>query len=388
MTESSGKHIILVAAFLVSIFGVGVAQAIIEISQGERPQLIELFLEKPTEKTLRRFEKDIEDSSWFSQKLQPYMRYLQYMALRDAGDKALLGRDKWLFYKQGIQYLIEPWPPRNNALDNINDPVPAILSFRDQLAERGIELLILPAPGKASIYPDKLTSRANHSNHCVYKHTRNLIEKLKEQNIHILDLFENFIQRRNNSTDVDYYLSQDTHWSPGGMRLAAQSVAQEIIKQKWATTGDYPYALKSINISRHGDVLKMMDMPLLNHSFTPESINCLQVIDSDTGKPYTDDPHSEILVLGDSFLRIYERDEPGSAGFIAHLAHELKMPLASIISDGGASTLVRQQLKSKPELIINKKLVVWEFVERDIRFGMEGWKQVSLPKALDSSTTK
>jgi hypothetical protein len=83
--------------------------------------------------------------------------------------------------------------------------------------------------------------------------------------------------------------------------------------------------------------------------------------------------------MGDSFLRIYEQDEPKSAGFTAHLAYELQQPIAAIIIDGGASTLVRQQLSRKPDLLKNKKVVIWEFVERDIRFGLEGWKVVPLP---------
>jgi len=83
--------------------------------------------------------------------------------------------------------------------------------------------------------------------------------------------------------------------------------------------------------------------------------------------------------LGDSFLRIYQSDQPGSAGFIAHLAVEFGFDLASIVSDGGASTLVRQQLYRKPALLAGKKVVIWEFVERDIRFGTEGWQDVPLP---------
>ena len=78
--------------------------------------------------------------------------------------------------------------------------------------------------------------------------------------------------------------------------------------------------------------------------------------------------------MGDSFLRIYQQDEPGSAGFIAHLAKELQQPLTSLVNDGGASTLVRQELYRRPALLRNKRVVVWEFVDRDIRFGTEGWQ--------------
>ena len=83
-------------------------------------------------------------------------------------------------------------------------------------------------------------------------------------------------------------------------------------------------------------------------------------------------------MLGDSFLRIYEHDEPHSGGFVAHLAYHLGFGLTSIVNDGGASTLVRQQLARRPDLLEGKKVVIWEFVERDIRFGTEGWQVIPL----------
>ena len=92
-----------------------------------------------------------------------------------------------------------------------------------------------------------------------------------------------------------------------------------------------------------------------------------------------DDPASDVLLIGDSFLRIYDTDEPGAAGFPAHVARRLARPLASLVIDGGGSTIVRRELASRPALLEGKRVVIWEFVERDIRFGMEGWKPVALP---------
>jgi hypothetical protein len=39
---------------------------------------------------------------------------------------------------------------------------------------------------------------------------------------------------------------------------------------------------------------------------------------------------------------------------------------------------------------MNKKLVIWEFAERDIRYGTEGWQIVPLaePKTTPRSTTR
>jgi hypothetical protein len=115
-----------------------------------------------------------------------------------------------------------------------------------------------------------------------------------------------------------------------------------------------------------------------------------------------------VLVLGDSFCRIYQYAEPqslgempaatepgrteesgakrllpGSAGFVSHLALALRSPVDAIVSDGGAATDVRRKLSTDPEIFEGKKVVVWEFVERDIALGSEGWEDVALPKKLE-----
>ena len=65
-----------------------------------------------------------------------------------------------------------------------------------------------------------------------------------------------------------------------------------------------------------------------------------------------------------------------NAGWIAHFAKNISRPVASIVSDGGASTLVREKLARKAGVLKGKKLLIWEFVERDLRFGAEGWKTI------------
>ena len=383
MAEIKGKHIFLVAAFVVIIFGVGLAQMGIELTQGERPQFLELFVQRPTEANLRAFEKDLEDACWFSEKLRPWIQYLHFVILKDAGDKALIGRQGWLFYKPGVQYLVEPWPIGADLGGDKGDVISVILSFRDQLADRGIELLIVPAPGKASVYPEKLACRAREMKRPLNTHTLKIISALEDAGVEVVNLFEVFSQgrARESAGDRRYYLSHDTHWSPAGVRLAAKAVGQKVLELGWAEKGTVEYDLKPVMIKRYGDIPGMMQVPQIERCFVPEEVHCTQVVNAKSGKPYEDDPNSEILVLGDSFLRIYEQDEPGSGGFIAHLAKELKRPLASIVNDGGASTLVRQQLSRRPGLLVRKKLVIWEFVERDIRFGTEGWQQVTLAES-------
>jgi len=392
--KSKVKHVFLIAAFLIVLLSVGVVQLAVELSEGRPPQLAELFRQLPTKDNLRMFENDLEKSCRLAEMLRPSVQYVQFLILRDTGDKALMGRAGWFFYKPAVQYLIEPLPADSQY--SRADVLSAIISFRDQLARRDIRLLVVPAPNKASIYPEMLTSRAEDSEQSVNPRTIEILAKLRDSGVEIVDLFKVFTEARAGLSPGDntrYYLSQDSHWSPDGMRLAAKAVAKKILDSGWAEKGKVRYRLKPANIERYGDVLKMMrdvsrasrpriavKMPA-THGFEPERLNCVQVVNADTGQLYQADPDSEVLVIGDSFLRIYSRDEPGSGGFIEHLACELGFPLTSIVNDGGASTLVRQELSRKPALLRNKKLVIWEFVERDIRFGTEGWQHVPLPSA-------
>jgi len=365
----------LVAAFLVIIFGVGLSQPVRDVVQGERPQVLAICARPPTEKNLRAYEKDMEDSSWVVQRARPWMQFVQYLTLKNLGRDVLVGRDGWFFYRPDVQFEIEPWSGRDEV-------VAVVTHFRDALAERGIRLLLVPAPGKPSVYPDRITARAARLERPVYEHAQGAMTQLQQAGIEIVDLFGLF--DRNRATTA-LYLRQDTHWSPEGMQLAAKTVAERLLGSGAIAKGSINYTLKPVTLKRHGDVLRMARSQQVMNAFEPEQVECSQVVREDTGEKYKDDPESQVLVMGDSFLRIYERDEPGSAGFTAHLAHELGMPVTSIINDGGASTLVRQELNRKPEFLRNKKIVVWEFVERDLRFGTEGWQIVPLPNEMKTA---
>lgn len=372
----------LILVFLAILAGVPLAQTVIEVRRGDHLQALDLFHQKPTAANLRAYEHDLEDASQIAKGLRPWAQYAQFAWFRDGGEKALLGRDGWLFYKPGVQYLTE----RDNARggnSTAQDALAAIISFRDQLAARGIQLLVVPAPNKESIYPEKLTRRARRAEIRISRETRAVMYGLKAAGVEVVDLFAVLHRAKLDQEQTNaLYLIQDSHWSPLGMRIAAQAVAARILQKGWLSRGDTAYAERPVPLERLGDILRMLQVPALERRTKPETTTCMQIVDPATGKVYRDDADSEILVLGDSFLRIYESDQPGSAGFVAHLAKALGCPLASLVNDGGASTLVRQELCRRPALLANKKLVIWEFVERDIRLGTEGWQVVQLPEIL------
>ena len=405
MAAGRGPQGCLIVVFLALIGVVPASQIVLELRAGDTPGIVDLFRQVPTRANLKRLESDLESRCRLAQAVRPAVQYVRFVLLQDAGDQALLGRSGWFFYRPGVQYLIEEevpglkWqttspPPACPTVQTSysapeNDFLAAIVSFRGDLAKRGIKLVVMPAPNKSSVYPEKLTGRADGDPNSVNPTSRRVLSMLRQAGVEVVDLFEAYgqvhrEQKRMLTPEVRSlipasYLAQDSHWSPLGMQLAANVVARRLLGLGWVAKGAVRYDSKRVTVERYGDVLHMIRVPRVQQLYEPERIECTQVIDAKTGKPYEDDPNSPVLVLGDSFLRIYERDEPGSAGFIAHLARNLGFGLTSIVNDGGASTLVRQQLARKPALLRGKKVVIWEFVERDIRFGTEGWQVIPLP---------
>jgi hypothetical protein len=365
------------------ILSAGCIQIGIDLARGQKPQMFELFRRAPTTVHLRAYEERLETESWLANQLRPWMQHALFTVLDDPGAKTVRGRAGWFFYRPGVEYLTQ----RPTAGVGKDDPVAAICDYRDQLAARGIRLIVMPAPNKESIYPERLTRRADALSLAVGPTTRSVLERLQAAGVEVVDLFELYGGvKRDAAGESGLYLARDSHWSPAGVDVAARAVAERLLDLGWVRRGNTRYSTRSTPTARIGDLLRMLDVPGITTRYEPETVNTRQVIEASTGDPYRDDPMAEVLVLGDSFLRIYEQDEPGAAGFVAHLARELEQPVTSIVNDGGASTLVRQELHRRPALLTNKKVVVWEFVERDIRLGIEGWQRVPLPPAVSATT--
>lgn len=139
------------------------------------------------------------------------------------------------------------------------------------------------------------------------------------------------------------------------------------------------YVPRDTLVERWGDICEMTALVRRREIWKTESVTIARVLDS-AGAPYRDSDAAAILWLGDSYSRIYQTDAPKAAGIVAQVALRTGQPIASVVNDGGASTVVRRKLLQKPQLLKHAKVVVWEFVERDIRFGADGWALEALPR--------
>jgi hypothetical protein len=102
----------------------------------------------------------------------------------------------------------------------------------------------------------------------------------------------------------------------------------------------------------------------------------LQVVTPPGGIPATTDRQSPVVVIGDSFVNIF--DDPGlgfgrrkegrsQAGLAWHLAAALGMPLDVHAVNGEGASGVRHWLARRGDAVIrSKKLVIWVLAERDL----------------------
>jgi hypothetical protein len=390
----------LVVSLLAVVAGFPLFQAVHEaVVDKEMPHFLDVFLKLPTKENLHRWDDNSKDRSVFAKWLRPVTLQLRYDLLGEMAPKSVKGEKDWLFYNQDVDYLLEPpyTDERfykgtfdtliNGKRVNLRNPVVAMEDFRDRLKARGIELLLVPIPGKPSIYPEMLWHgiRGNPPSP-----TLALIGDLEKRGFNVADIFHPLLQAKAAGAPR-LYLKRDTHWTPQGMEVAAEALAariRDLLPDPDTAAAVGPgdslrtqprFLVKDTVVDRWGDIAEMTKVPKRKQIWPEEPVTASKVTDALTGKPYKDDPESPILWLGDSFSRIYQTDAPGSAGIIAHVAYKLNRPLASIVNDGGASTVVRQQLARRGELLKDKKLVVWTFVERDLRFGSKGWQVQELP---------
>ncbi len=177
-------------------------------------------------------ERALESDSVVSQWLLPGVQSFLIGRLGAGNEQVYLGRDGWLFYRPDVDYVTGPgflapaqMRQRRHAARIQPDPVRAIVQFRDQLAARGIELLVLPVPTKASIEGDKLSARARPNEALQNGSFAEFQSRLAAAGVRVFDPAPLFMQRKAKAPNESLYLRTDTHWRPEAMELVAHELA-------------------------------------------------------------------------------------------------------------------------------------------------------------------
>jgi alginate O-acetyltransferase complex protein AlgJ len=333
---------------------------------------------------LAAFERGLDHESVLGHVLRPSAQRMLSGWPGAGNERVYIGRDGWLFYRPDVEYLtgrgfLHPSVMRRRVVVSREwtklprpDPRPAILEFHRQLVTRGIALIVVPTPGKPSIHPEKLASAYENRGEPPLQNPSYaaFVENLGGAGVLVFDAATVLSQARQSGPQ---YLATDTHWRPEAMELVAERLAafvsEHVNPPAIASPG---YRTEDRVVANHGDTSVMLDLPAARPRYPRERVLIRRVVGSD-GDAWRPDRRADVLVLGDSFSNIYSLASMNwgdSAGLIEQLSYALGRPIDRIVQNDDAAYATRAMLaRDGPERLAGKRVLIWQFAERELAFG-------------------
>ena len=388
-----GTRQTLIALFLLTILAVPVIQLVGEFRAAgsiSRLPMVSIFKSLPWlphAEDLKRVERSLENESLVSQWLLPRVQYLLTVLLGAGNEQVYLGHDPWLFYRADVDHVIgapflDPIRMKHRLQTSRvqPDPIKAIVDFRNQLAARGIDLVLLPVWVKPSVEGEMLAvsnaNRTEASRGLPNPSFSEFIARLKQEKIRVFDPAPSLMER---GTTRPLYLDTDTHWRPATMEFVAERLADFL--QLPPPAGSMVSSIIEKEVVARGDIAAMLKLTRGDKFFPAQKVTIRQVV---TGNGlWRPSKEADVLLLGDSFSNIFSFEAMGwgeSAGFAEHLSFALRRPIDCILRNSDASFATREILSNElahgRDRLAGKKLVIWEFATRELSFG--NWKLLDL----------
>ena len=322
------------------------------------------------------FASGFEDAGAVAGIVRPQVQGLLTRLLRYGNERVVAGRGGWLFYRPEVEALtrfgfLAAGPARGRA----SDPLPAIVDFARQLRARGITLVLMPAPGKASVEPERLSSRLDAALGPVEDASlAGFAAEMERDGVAVFDPAA-ALWRAQATAQAPLYLATDTHWRPEGAALAAAALARFVRERvRLPQAADPGYRLEASSATGEGDLAGMLALPRWA-AFAGERVGLEQVVDR-ADRFCRPRPDADILLLGDSFANVFSYAAMGwgeAAGLAERLAYELRRPVDVIErnDDGAFATraILAHELAMGRDRLAGKRVVIWEFAARELSVG-------------------
>jgi hypothetical protein len=349
--------------------------------------LAELWELLPRADEIKSAEKAMENESVVSLWLRPRLQAILTEDLHAGSEQVYPGRDGWLFYRPDVDYITGPpfldarqLKQRAKTPGVEADPINAIVDFRNQLAARGIDLIVMPVPVKACVDSEMMVGSAGQKKLLQNESFDDFKVLAERRGVQVFDPAPLLMERKGKEGGAPLYLATDTHWRPETMEWVARQLAAYLGRPVPLQGEGLRLAEKEI--SGYGDILTMLKLPVGDNFYHPQKVAIQQVLMGNA--LWRSNPEARVLLLGDSFCNIYSLEPMGwgeSAGFAEHLSQALGgQPVDCILrnSDGSFATreILSHELARGRDRLAGKKVVVWEFAVRELSFG--NWKLLDM----------
>jgi SGNH hydrolase-like domain, acetyltransferase AlgX len=414
---SRGVAIFLTVVFLLIVSLPPAFQSVMEIRRGASPQFLKVLTFFPSAieayvsstgnvwerllkgngtlmKEMHDFEHELEDASGIARTLRGPAQLLMSRWFGQGNEQVYVGRDGWLFFRPDFEYatgrgFLEDRQLHGRTLEANEytaaprpDPREAIIQFKEQLANRGIALVLVPAAGKLTVHPEYFSRRYVGEEEPIENPSfAQWKREMNDAGVHVFDAAPLLTERKRHEAQ---YLATDTHWTPAGMQMIAESLAAFLQERDLLPRSDREFVTGTLEEKSIGDIAAMMQLPKSQKLFPREKV-LLRQIRSPDGSLWKPDQNSDVLLLGDSFTNIYSLKPMGwgeGAGFAEQLSFALHRGIDVIAqNDSGAYATRRalsRELAAGNDRLAGKRVVIWQFATRELAVG--DWQLI--PMAL------
>lgn len=332
-------------------------------------------------------EKRLEEGSPLVDELLPAARWLAVRVLDVGSRDVVTGREEWLFWRADLDAVLTPTgrhTPGSLPADQrpAPDPLPAIRAFRDDLAARDIQLVVVFAPLKTELRGDRLSGRIELGQVVRARGVNRVLEALETEGIAVVDLAAPIGELIRSGSDPGY-LRGDSHWRPAAVEAAAGAIAGRI-REEWDWGFGMPEspgrerAVERRRVVGHGDLVRLLQLPAGAWESEQVAVRVLAA-----GSPQLGGS-APVLLLGDSFSNVFSTPELGwgrGAGLGEQLGIELGVPIDVVAVNAGGARHSRERLLAQlgrdPRRLDEVRVVVWELATRELSQGE--WPVLRLP---------
>jgi hypothetical protein len=366
---------ILTAGLLLFLIVPGTAQTI-GAPAAELQRFRGLFSNMPRHVTLARFARDLASSSRIGTATRRAYRSATVTSIRQGSHDVVVGDSGALFYREDVGLVTSAHFPLVHRPEK-HPSVPVLADFAAKLAARGVHLIVLPVPVATSLYPARLwPSYASPAGTAEVSGYATWLGALRDRGVDVIDLIPTFSAQRGGQEPL--YSLRNTHWLPRGIDLAADVTAKRI--RPFISAGaTMQFDERNESVQVFSDLLGMLDLPDDGTRFPKERTSSDIVLDG--SQPYLSRPGGPVLLMGDSFSGVFSgeraQDEPKGAGFTAHLSAALGTTVEAVVRPGASPADLRKELSTRPELLREKQVVIWEFCVRSLL--IDDWHPMPLP---------
>ena len=345
--------------------------------------------------SIDRFDDLIADDSLVATVIRPPVQYLLTTLLGTGTEQVHQGTEEWLFFGPDVAYVtgngfLTPAQLARRATSGNTlvaaaqpDPRPVIFDLHQQLARRGIDLIVMPTPVKPGVHPERLTGRTRGGAAIARNPSyRSFVEELTGQGVLVFDVAVE-LEEMKRATAEPLYFATDTHWRPKTVELVAERLAS-FIDQHTDLPGRPPtlYWTSQIVVTSSGDTTRLLDLPAAQTAYPAETVTLRQIASPD-GVVWRADRDADVLLLGDSFTNVFSVDEMGwgnAAGLAEQLSFALQRPVDRIARNDNGAHASREALATElgrgRDRLAGKRLVVLQFANREL--GQGDWRVVDL----------